>query len=258
VTAEQSAAGEPGTAETATPQREGPRAASLLDSAGRLTAALSSKTGVTDKLESLLDGQELGPVERTVIGEALAEIVALRHDLERAMANHTADLNAPETNAEPLSLIEGHRFEIMQICRQQGWDAREYIVDYGAEEKAYAPLHVGIDPAMPGSESTVYRCRHGNYFHALGGEGAPTCGCFSQKTSGQCLVEGCAKPEAAPSLGICTEHKAVIEAPENYGKAVFVPEDPRSAPTAREVYASAHGEAAADKAFGANEPDPHS
>lgn len=62
----------------------------------------------------------------------------------------------------------------------------------------------------------------------------PTCECGSAKTSsdpaaGQCLVEGCRKPEAAPSLGACAEHKAAFEAPENYGKAVFAPEDPRTA-----------------------------
>lgn len=47
----------------------------------------------------------------------------------------------------------------------------------------------------------------------------------AEKASGQCLVDGCGKPEAAPGLGVCSEHKAVIEAPENYGKAVFVPSE---------------------------------
>jgi hypothetical protein len=41
------------------------------------------------------------------------------------------------------SVIEGHRLEIMKICRRLGWDAREFIVDYGASENGSACRHEG-------------------------------------------------------------------------------------------------------------------
>lgn len=47
---------------------------------------------------------------------------------------------------------------------------------------ARPPLAIGIDFAST-ADSTVYRCRHGNYFAQLGGAGAPTCGCFTEKAS---------------------------------------------------------------------------